>query len=136
MKNQRNFIAAIAVLVLGIAVATPAEAQRPGQRQGPGGGQMSMMLDIDERMETLTEQLSLTEEQVTKVRKILEEQLEAATALMSQMRSGGGGRGAMRERMMTLRERTTAAMKEALTEDQMAKYEEIVAQERSRRRPL
>lgn len=111
--------------VLGLAmvfavVASSAEAQQ----RGPGGG---MGMNLDDQMARLTEVLELDEEQAKAVRVVLEGQMEK----MQEMRSSAGGnREGMRAAMMEIREETNAELAEILTEEQMTKYTEMMAQRR------
>lgn len=88
-------------------------------------------------MVELTEQLELNAEQAGQIRDLLDAQNEQSRELIEQARASGQGRsafGAMRERMMELREGTDAKIKEILSAEQMARYEEIVAKQRTERR--
>jgi len=74
----------------------------------------------------LISQLELSDEQTPKVTEILTAALDARIEMMADMR-GGGGRGAMREKMAKMDEETTEKLVEVLSEDQMAKYKKILA---------
>jgi predicted nucleic acid-binding Zn-ribbon protein len=108
--------------VLGLAlvfavVAAPADAQQ--RRQGG--------MNLDDQMARLTEALDLDEEQSEAVRLVLEGQMER----MQEMRSSAGGnREGMRAAMMEIREETNAELAEILSEEQMTKYTEMMAQRR------
>ncbi len=106
---------------------TPLEAQ---QRGGPGGGRGPT---VDEQVVALTDALALTDEQAVSVRAVL----ETATERRQEMFAGGppDDREAMRAAMMQLREDTDTQLEEILSEDQMEKYTELMAQQRQRRGP-
>ncbi|WP_457653371.1 hypothetical protein [Rhodocaloribacter sp.] len=124
-----------AVLFLGVGLAGPAHAQRgmltPDQ----------MKARMTTEMEDTLTRLGLDEATTAKVRPILMAGIEKRLALfreMREMRKQGGGnrgaRGAMREKMMKLEEETENELADVLSEEQMAKYREIVAGKRAARR--
>ncbi len=118
---MRKTIGALALIMVGSAAAGPLQAQ--GRRGGP---------DLDEQMTALTEQLELNEEQAAEVRKILEVQGEKR---QEAFQGAGGDRSAMRGIMQEIQEETSLMLAEVLSEDQMATYEEILAERRQRRGP-
>jgi len=113
--------------VVRFAIAGLFAAALPGlavsqQRRGP---------DLDETMAELTEQLELDEGQATQIREVLLIQNEESARMMEEARASGQGRsafGAMRERMQELRQGTDKKIKALLTEAQVARYEEILAE--------
>jgi hypothetical protein len=119
-------LGAFAFVLALFAVVAPLEAQRGG----PGGGRGPT---VDEQIVALTDALSLTDEQVVSVRAVL----EMATERRQEMFAGGppDDRDAMRAAMMELREDTDTQLGEILSEDQMEKYAELMAQRRQARRP-
>ena len=118
---MRTTIGALALIMIGSAVAGPLQAQRRGG--GP---------NLDEQMTALTEQLELSEVQAVEVRKILEMQGEKRREAFQ---GAAGDRSAMRGIMQEIQEETSLLLAEVLTEDQMASYEEILAERRQRRGP-
>ncbi len=118
---MRKTIGALVLIMVGLAVAGPVQAQ--GQGRGPS---------LDEQMAQLSEQLELTEEQAVEVRKILEMQGEKRQEAFE---GAGGDRSAMRGIMQELQEETSLMLAEVLTDDQLAQYEEILAERRQRRGP-
>ena len=118
---MRKTIGALALIMVGSAAAGPLQAQ--GRRGGP---------DLDEQMTALTEQLELNEEQAAEVRKILEVQGEKR---QEAFQGAGGDRSAMRGITQEIQEETSLMLAEVLSEDQMATYEEILAERRQRRGP-
>jgi hypothetical protein len=129
---MRKTIGTFALLVTALAIAPPLHGQEPE------GGQPQLSeaqnARLDEQMADLTEQLALTDEQAVEVRKILEVQEEKRReAFQSASRRGArtrtsAGRSAIRL-MRDLQEETDLMLAEVLTEDQMAKFEEIRAAE-------
>ncbi len=110
------FMKRLGMFAFGLALVggiTPLEAQ---QRGGPGGGRGPTV-----------------DEQAVSVRAVL----ETATERRQEMFAGGppDDREAMRAAMMQLREDTDTQLEEILSEDQMEKYTELMAQQRQRRGP-
>lgn len=110
------------------AAAAPLEAQ--AQRGARGFG-----MDVNAQVTALTELLELDEEQATKVREILAAQAEIRRERFQGMTRGSMDRGAIMEMMQKLQEETETKLAEVLTEEQMDKYREFVAQQRQRRGP-
>ncbi len=82
--------------------------------------------DPDKIIAHLTEKLSLSDEQVTQIRPIIENQAEQQKQLFEKYGSQGrAGKQAMRGEMKTLREETHSKMAAVLTEEQMEKYESL-----------
>lgn len=119
----------IAALALGglMACASLATAQdnkdsksSSGQGQGRGRG-----MSVDARMERLTTELTLTDAQKPKVKAVLEEsqkkfrEMREDTSLSQEQR---------REKMGTIREEETKALKPILTPEQMEKYKNLPQQ--------
>lgn len=99
------------------------------QRRGQGR-------DMDAVIVELTEKLELTEEQAGEIRELLEGQRQESRKLMEEARASGQGRAGMagmRERMSEIRDATSAKVKEILTPEQAALYEELQAEQRERR---
>lgn len=117
-----------ALTVLMSAVLMPVQAQ--GRSRGGGRGP-----NLDEQMETLVEQLELTDEQAESVRDVLEMQGERRREVF-EGGSGGGDREAMRAAMAELQEETNLQLAEILTEEQMVKFSEIQASRRRGPPPL
>lgn len=83
--------------------------------------------------EELTKELDLNKDQQKKVLEMNEKYSEKMSAMFEDMRSGGGDREAMREKMGKLRDEQNKEMKKILTEDQYKKYEKYLEERRSRR---
>lgn len=121
---MRRMIGAFALILAALAVAEPLEAQ--AQRGGRGFG-----MSLDDQMTALTERLTLDEEQATKVREILQAQTETRRERFQGAR-GSGDRNAMMQLMQELQEETETQLAEVLSDEQMEKYREYVAELRQR----
>jgi len=110
----------ITVLALGAAVlpvvsiaqeAPPAEKRGPG---GPAGGRGRMT--PEQQVERLSEALTLTAEQKTKIMAINKEQATAMAAIPQEER---------REKMMEMMKATREKIRATLTPEQMKKFDEM-----------
>ena len=113
--------------------------QGQGHGQGMGRGQMSEE-DIKQRIDNLAETLECTDQQKEK---LLEVELEWSRKMQTERAKyqGGGGdfdRDAMRAKMQEQRKLKDEKYKEILSDTQMKKYEQIMAermQQRQGQRP-
>ncbi len=121
---MRRMIGAFALILAALAVAEPLEAQ--AQRGGRGFG-----MSLDDQMTALTERLTLDDEQATKVREILQAQTEIRRERLQGVR-GSGDRNAVMQLMQKLQEETETSLAEVLSDEQMEKYREYVAELRQR----
>ncbi|MCY3600924.1 MAG: hypothetical protein OXN85_13235 [Gemmatimonadetes bacterium] len=124
---MRKMIGAFALVMVALAAAAPLEAQ--AQRGARGFG-----MNLDDQMTALTERLTLDEEQVVKVREILETQAESRRERLQGMR-GSGDRSAMMQAMQELQQETVTLLAEVLSDEQLEKYREYLAELQQRRRP-
>lgn len=124
---MRKTIGAFALVLAALAAAAPLEAQ--AQRGARGFG-----MSLDDQVTTLTERLALDEEQVVKVREVLEAQAESRRERLQGAR-GSMDRNAMMRMMREFQEETETRLAEVLSDEQMEKYREYVAEQRQRRRP-
>ena len=122
---MRKMIGAFALILAALAVAEPLDAQ--AQRGGRGFG-----MSLDDQMTALTERLTLDDEQATKVREILQAQTETRRERLQGVR-GSGDRNAVMQMMQKLQEETETSLAEVLSDEQMEKYREYVAELRQRR---
>lgn len=86
--------------------------------------------DPEKMIADLKEKLSLTDEQTEKVIQIFNDQREA----MQSLRDEGLDREEMFEGMMKLRQQTDNKILEVLSDEQKAKYKEIIAERMNRRK--
>lgn len=93
----------------------------PGQRGGPGMRGANI--------EQMAKDLSLTDEQKTKVKAALDERMQKALELRKDTSLSPEDR---RAKMKTIQEAFTAKMKEILTADQLEKWEKSRPQQRNR----
>ena len=121
---MRKMIGAFALILAAPAVAEPLEAQ--AQRGGRGFG-----MSLDDQRTALTERLTLDDEQATKVREILQAQTETRRERLQGVR-GSGDRNAVMQLMQKLQEETETSLAEVLSDEQMEKYREYVAELRQR----
>jgi len=135
MKARFALLASLAAFALPLAAQGGGQGMRGG---GPGGFMAIPSAD------TLAGQLSLSAEQKTKVAaaiKTYEESTKDARAAVQKMMESGG-MGGMRDNpdamknMTTIREartRMTTEIKAVLTQEQVAKYDELYPQRMGRR---
>lgn len=124
---MRRMIGAFALVLVALAVTEPLEAQ--AQRGARGFG-----MSLDDQMTALMEQLALDEEQVVKVREILEAQAESRRERFQAAR-GSMDRNGMMQMMREFQQETETLLAEVLSDEQMEKYREYVAEQQQRRRP-
>jgi periplasmic protein CpxP/Spy len=101
--------------------------------QNRGSGNFDPKEMAKRQTEQLTEELDLNKDQQKKVLELNEKYSEKMSAMFQDMRSGGGDREAMREKMGKMREEQNKEMKKLLTEDQYKKYEKYLEERRSSR---
>lgn len=114
MKNRLVLVAALLALLQVSALA-----------QGRG------MRSPEERAKQLKEQLTLTDDQVVKVKKIFEDGQKQA---MDMMGSNMGDRAAMREVMMKITAKQDSLIEKLLTKEQTAKYTTVKKEREERMR--
>lgn len=124
---MRKTIGAFALILVALAAAAPLEAQ--AQRGARGFG-----MNLDDQMTALTERLALDEEQVVKVRGILETRAESRRERFQAAR-GSMDRNAMMQMMQEFQQETETLLAEVLSEEQLENYREYVAEQQQRRRP-
>ncbi len=124
---MRKTIGAFALVLVAVAAAAPLEAQ--AQRGARGFG-----MSLDDQMTALTERLALDEEQVVKVREILETQAESRRERFQAAR-GSMDRNAMMQMMQEFQQETETKLAEVLSEEQLETYREYVAEQQQGRRP-
>jgi protein CpxP len=128
-----------AVLLCTAALALPALAQSgttgsgtPDQTQGPpaGRGPGGRGGGPEQRLEMMTTELSLTPDQVAKIKPIL----EASRKQMMELRESSAPQEDRRAKMMALTESESTQVKAQLTDDQKPKYDVMLARMRERMR--
>jgi Spy/CpxP family protein refolding chaperone len=92
---------------------------------GPNGGHRpGKQMTTDERLQRLTQALSLTDEQQQKIRPILESETQQLDALHQNTALTGPDR---RDKILAIRDTTTSQIKPILNPDQQTKYEQMMA---------
>ena len=117
MKKLSLVVAlALGGLVACSIMANAQDAQggkKGGGQGGKGGGRMS----VDQRLEQMTTELSLTDAQKPKVKAVLEDTQKK----MQEIMSGDVPQDQRREKMQPIMEEQTKKMKEILTPEQQTK---------------
>ena len=117
MKKLSLMMAVALGTLVACSMATAQESGTGTAKKGKHG------FSVEQRVETLKKDLSLTDEQVPKVKALLEEQqkkvqdIRADTSLDQQQR---------REKMRDVMQDQQKKMKEILTEDQYKKWQEMM----------
>ena len=117
MKNATRFLI---VAFAFAALSLPALAQS-GEGQGPHRG----MPSVDERVQHLTQKLNLSADQQAKVKSILEDQQSQMGSLRQDTSMAQQDR---RAKFQQIHEASTQKIRETLTDDQKAKYDQMEAQ--------
>ena len=128
---QRNQVAGFGVLALSALVmlgqvAFSAPPQQGEQRRGGGGPRM----DVGERVETLSKQLNLTDDQKPKVQALFEEEVKQRQALRQ---DASLSREDRMEKMRAINQSTRKQIEKVLTAEQKKKWNEIMKENRERR---
>jgi len=111
--------------LLAVASASMAQDQKAGQDTKKGGRQ-----NIEQRLNTMAEELKLTPDQKTKVKALLEDQAKKMEASRSEMQNLT--QEERRTKMQASREEMNKKMKEILTAEQYTKYEKQRAEMRKK----
>jgi hypothetical protein len=138
MKMKMNLKLVGLTLMMGLLTLqlSAQGGQRPGGRPGgPGRGFQMSEEDVKRRVNDLSENLKLSEDQH---KKILDYELEFYTKMQVEREkirnSGEFDREAMRDRMMKVREERDKKYEEVLSPSQMEKYRELREQRMNQRR--
>lgn len=107
---------ALAILVLFLGTTIGYAQQRQGQRN------FDPEQAAKQQTETLKKELGLDKDQEKKVHALILTTSKEMAKMRNEMRSGGGDREAMREKMMELREKQNKEMKKVLSSSQYKKY--------------
>ncbi len=97
-------------------------------RGGPGMGQRQMPT-VDDRVNFLSKQLNLTDDQKTKVRDILQDEQDQ---IRQMMQDSSLSRQDRRSKMMDLHKSTTQKISQLLNDDQKKKYQEMQQRQQER----
>ncbi len=118
MQRLMNRIAAGIALVIGVLLIASSSMQ----------AQQRMRWSVEDQMKVLKDSLKLSDDQATKITKILEDQREERTAAMNE---NMGDRDAMRTAMQEIAKKTDTKIKGVLTEDQAVTYDRMMKARRA-----
>ena len=113
----------IAALALGTLVVCSTVAMAQDTNAAPKKGGKRGFPSVEQQMERLTTELSLTDEQKPKVEAVLKDSQKKRQDLFSDQSMD---RQERRDKMTALREEQTKKLKEILTPDQMDKYTKMM----------
>jgi Spy/CpxP family protein refolding chaperone len=115
MKTSlHQFITVLAMGAAVLPVVSIAQEAPPAEKRGPGGGRGRMTPEL--QTERLSEALTLTAEQKTKITAIYKEQAAAMAAIPQEER---------REKMPEMMKATREKIRATLTPEQMKKFDEM-----------
>jgi len=115
-----------ALLTLALAAPSALLAQMGGPGGGPGGpGGHRHMPSVDEQTNQLARDLSLTDDQKTQVKAILQDQRDQMKKLME---DSSGSREGNWSKMREIREKSSAKIRDLLTDEQKTKYDKLEAE--------
>jgi len=118
----------IAALALGGLLACCTLATAQDTNATPKKGKRGMM-SIEQQMERMTTELSLTDDQKPKVKAVLEDSSKKRQEIFS---DSSLDRQQQREKMQPITEQQTKKMKEILTSDQFEKYQKMMQEMRKK----
>ena len=118
--------AAIMAVCAAALTAAPAMAQGGGGGGGMGGGRG---MNTQQQLDRMTEALTLTADQQTAIKAILDQSMKDNMALRQDTSLSDDDRMA---KMRSIREAQTAKIKAVLTDDQKTKYDAMMAAQRQR----
>ena len=120
-----------AVLILALAVPAALLAQMGGPGGGPGGpggpGGHRHMPSVDEQTSQLATDLNLTDDQKAQVKAILQDQRDQMKKLME---DSSGSRQDNWSKMREIHEKSSAKIRDLLTDEQKTKFDKIQAERR------
>jgi Spy/CpxP family protein refolding chaperone len=119
------FSFAILALVISssAALAQTADTQSSGDAAAPAGGRQ--MPTVDDQLQKLTKALTLTDDQQTKIKPILESQRTQMEAIRNDT---SGNRRENFAKMRDVHEKSVTQVKTVLNDDQKKKYDELQEQ--------
>ena len=136
MKKLNLILSLAAMLVFSAAAfaGTPQDAQgsqqpsaQSGTGQGHGAGEghgRGMMMSSDEMLDHMSKELNLTDDQKTKIKPILEEQMKQ---MQDARQSTSGSQQDRRAKMKQIHENTMSQIRPILNADQQKKLEEMMS---------
>ena len=136
MKKLNLILSLAAMLIFSAAAfaATPQDAQssqQPSAQSGTGHGHgageghgRGMMMSSDEMLEHMSKELNLTDDQKTKIKPILDEQMKQ---MQDARQSTSGSQQDRRAKMKQIHENTMSQIRPILNSDQQKKLEEMMS---------
>lgn len=126
LRKKIGRIAMVAVCsgILSATLAIAQDAAPPPGRGGPGGAKME-----ERQLEMLTKRLSLTTDQQTQVKAILDDQGKQMSTLRNDTSLSSDDK---RSKMMDLRKGSQDKIRATLTDDQKTKYDAMLAEMKDR----
>jgi protein CpxP len=123
---QQSMLPLAAFALLAVPAAGTLHAQ---DAQGPPAGARRQQMSPEQQVDRLATQLSLTPDQKTKIMAIYQDNQDKMTAMRN---DSSADQSTMRDKMMEMRTAQTTAVKAVLTDDQKAKYDEMMSRQRQR----
>ena len=131
MMTFRKLAARTCALALcSAALSTAPMLAQGGQGGMGGGGGRGMQMSPQQQLDTMTQQLSLTDEQKPKVLAVLED----SNKKMADLRASGADPADMRPKMMAIRTEQQDKIKALLTDEQKTKYDAMIQAQQQRMR--
>lgn len=136
MKKLNLILSMAAMLIFSAAAfaGTPQDAQssqQPSAQSGTGHGHgageghgRGMMMNSDEMLDHMSKELNLTDDQKTKIKPILEEQMKQ---MQDARESTSGSQQDRRAKMKQIHENTMSQIRPILNSDQQKKLEEMMS---------
>src|SRR5262249_34278043 len=132
MRLNKSSLAVVLTLGGLVACLNYATAQDSKEGKAPPPGGKRNMPSVQERLDKMSEELKLTDDQKPKVKAVMED----AGKKMQEIRSDSSlDRDKRREKFEEMRKEETKKMKEILTPDQYTKWEKMREQMRPGRGP-
>jgi periplasmic protein CpxP/Spy len=122
-KMKQIFLRSALAMAVVLGGAT-AYAQMGGQAGGGEGHGPRQPMSADQRLQMLTQQLSLTSEQQTQIKPILENESQQMQSLRSDTSMSQEDR---MSKMQEIRKNTTSQITPILTPDQQTKYKDMMS---------
>ena len=120
VANKYKYICVISMVVLFVATGVVLAGQPGGQRPSPPSAS-----DIVVKMK---QELNLSDEQVSQITPIFQDEIQQMQAIMEQSRSQGADRDAVKSQMDALRQSTELKLSQYLTPDQLIQWKNMQQQ--------
>ena len=129
IKQHGRSVVRVALLAMCSAVLV---AAAPAMAQGGGGGGQRGGMNTQAQLDRMTTALSLTADQQTSIKAILDQNMKDNMALRADTSLSDDDRMA---KMQAMRKAQGEKIKAVLTDDQKPKYDEMMAAQRQRQPP-